>query len=181
MKSDVLARRYAKALYDLGIEENVGQKFLADLHAVVGLIKESEELKSIMESPLYDIGLKKKILGTLLQNTDISKYIESFINILLEKDRFHQLSDVLESYHDIINEVGGKATANVISAVELTEAQQKRISEVFSKLSKKEIHIETTIDPSIIGGLIVDVEGMVYDGSIKHNLIKFKESLKGEM
>ena len=181
MKSDVLARRYAKALYDLGIEENVGQKFLADLHTVVGLMIESEELKSIMESPIYDINLKKIILGTLLNKANISKYIENFLYILLEKDRFQQLPDVLESYHDIINEVAGKATANVISAVELTEVQQKRISEVFSRLSNKQINIETTIDPSIIGGLVVDVEGMVYDGSIKSNLIKFKESLKGEM
>jgi F-type H+-transporting ATPase subunit delta len=181
LKSDVIARRYAKALYDLGIEENLGQKFLADLNTVVGLMTESDEFKSIMESPLYDIILKKKILGNLIVHSDISKYIENFLYILLEKDRFQQLPDVLDSYYGIINEVAGKATANVISAVELNEAQQRRISDVFSRLSNKQINIETTIDHSIIGGLVVDVEGMVYDGSIKSGLFKFKESLKGEM
>lgn len=181
MKSDVLARRYARALYDLGKEENVGQKFLDDLNYVVGLMNVSDELKSIMESPLYDVNLKKKMLGKLLVNTDTSIYIENFLNILLEKDRFYQIFDILDSYYDILNEIAGKVTARVISAVELTEAQQKKISDVFSKISKKNINIETEIDPSIVGGLIVDVEGLVYDGSIKSNLIKFKESLKGEM
>jgi F-type H+-transporting ATPase subunit delta len=181
LKNDTLSRRYAKALYELGIEEHLEQKFLTDLHIIVGLTKESLDFKTIMESPLYDIILKKKIIESLLQGLNISKYINNFINILIEKDRFNQLNDILQSYHDIINEISGKAKAYVKSAVELTQIQQQKITEAFSKITNKKVEIDASVDHSLIGGLIVDIEGMVYDGSIKTQIIKFKQNLKGEI
>lgn len=181
MKNDVLARRYAKAIYELGNEESKGEIFLNDLNKIVSLINENEEFKSIMESPLYDLTLKKRILKAVVSNAGVSGYIVNFLNILIEKDRFYELSTILQSYYDIISEASGKAKANVISAVELSQTQQLEISRVFSKITKKQVEIGMTVDASLIGGLVVEIEGMVYDGSIKSQLIKFKEILKGEM
>jgi F-type H+-transporting ATPase subunit delta len=135
----------------------------------------------IIESPLYELTLKKRIFKAVIANAGISKYIVNFLNILLEKDRISELSSILQSYYDIISEVSGKAKASVVSAVELSQAQQLEISKAFSNITKKQVEIDMSIDPSLIGGLIVEVEGMVYDGSIKSQLIKFKEILKGEM
>lgn len=181
MKNDVLARRYAKAIYELGKEENLEHVFLGDLKTIVDLINENEELKLLIESPLYELTLKKRILKAVIADSGISQYIVNFLNILLEKDRINELSSILQSYYDIISEVSGKAKASIVSAVELSQSQQQQISKTFSNITKKQVDIDMSIDPSLIGGLIVEVEGMVYDGSIKSQLIKFKEILKGEM
>jgi len=181
VKNDVMARRYARALYELGREEGLEKQFQADLENVVALAEESEEFKAIMVSPLYDITLKKRILSGMVPKLDLSQYAVNFLNILLDKDRFSFLPDIRKAYQDILDAASGKVKAQVVSAVELDAAQQQKIAAVFSKVMNKSVDLEMAVDPSLIGGLVVEVEGMVYDGSIKTQLSKIKQSLKGEM
>jgi F-type H+-transporting ATPase subunit delta len=69
----------------------------------------------------------------------------------------------------------------VVSAMDLDQAQVERISGVFKQVVKKEVDLDVSVDPSLIGGLIAEVEGMVYDGSVKTQIARLKQSLKGEM
>ena len=181
MKNDVMARRYARALYELGREEGLEKQFQVDMENVVALAEESEEFKAIMVSPLYDITLKKKILSGMAPKLELSPYAINFLNILLDKDRFSFLSDIRKAYQDILDVASGKVKAQVVSAIELDAAQQQKVAAVFSKVMNKNVDVEIAVDPSLIGGLVVEVEGMVYDGSIKTQLSKIKQSLKGEM
>jgi F-type H+-transporting ATPase subunit delta len=181
LKDDIVARRYARALYDLGKEEGLQEKFLTDLEAIVSILDESEEFRSIMESPLYDILLKKRILGELITKVKISKYTENFLSILLDKDRFVSLRAILDSYHQILDEASGRVRATVTSAMELDKAQLERLSGTLKKIVKREVDLDVSIDPTLIGGLIAEVEGMIYDGSVKTQIMRLKQSLKGEI
>lgn len=181
MKDDVVAKRYARALYDLGREEGLQDKFLGDMEAIVSILAFSDEFRGIMESPLYDIILKKRILGQIITEIKLNKYSENFFNILLEKDRFVYLESILDAYRVILDEASGRVRATVTSAMELDKIQVERISEALKKVVKKEVDLDLSIDPSLIGGLIAEVEGMVYDGSVKTQISRLKQSLKGEM
>lgn len=181
MKSEVMARRYARALYELGREEGLEHQFLADLEHIASLVGESGEFNAIMVSPLYDITLKKRILSDVVSQVGVSKYMVNFLSILLDKDRFQYVEDILKAYQDILDEVSGKVKAQVISATALTPGQKQSISEVFSKLMDRKVDVDIAVDSSLIGGLVVDIEGMVYDGSIRTQLTKIKQSLKGEI
>jgi len=181
LKGDVIAKRYAKALYELGQEESLEQKFLDELTMVVSVIQESSEFKSIMESPLYDITLKKKILQSIASELSLSTYMANLLNIMLDKDRFEYVDQLLDTYKEILNEIAGRVRANVISAIELDEVQQNKIAEVLSKLMQKEVAVEVSVDQSLIGGIVAEVQGLVYDGSIKTQFSKVKQSLKGEI
>lgn len=181
MKDDVVAKRYARALYDLGREEGLQDKFLGDMDAIVSILASSDEFRGIMESPLYDIILKKRILGQIITELKLTKYTENFFNILLEKDRFVYLESILDAYRVILDEASGRVRAIVTSAMELDKIQIERISEALKKVVKKEVDLDLSIDPSLIGGLIAEVEGMVYDGSVKTQISRLKQSLKGEI
>ena len=181
MKDDIVARRYASALYDLGKEEGLQEKFLTDLESIVTILDESDEFRSIMESPLYNILLKKRILGELITKVKISKYTENFLSILLDKDRFVSLRAILDSYRQILDEASGRVRATVTCAMELDKAQLERLSGTLKKIVKREVDLDVSIDPTLIGGLIAEVEGMIYDGSVKTQIMRLKQSLKGEI
>lgn len=181
MKDDVVAKRYARALYDLGREEGMQDTFLGDMEAVVSVLVSSNEFRGIMESPLYDIVLKKRILGQVVSEAKLSKYTENFLNILLEKDRFVYVESILDAYRHILDEVSGKVRAAVVSAAELDKDQIGRISEALKKVVKKDVDLDVSVDPSLIGGLIAEVEGMIYDGSVRTQIARLKQSLKGEI
>lgn len=176
-----MARRYARALYELGREEGLDGQFLADLRHMGELIGASTEFKAIMVSPLYDITLKKRILSGIVPTLGFAPYTVNFLHILLDKDRFSIVEDIFKAYQDIVDASSGKVKAQVVSAVALDGTQQQKIAAVFSQLMHKTVDLDIAIDPSLIGGLVVEVEGTVYDGSIKTQLSNIKQSLKGEM
>jgi F-type H+-transporting ATPase subunit delta len=181
VKSDVIAKRYARALYDLGKEEGKEKAFLDELQSIVGIINESDELKGILESPLYDIVLKKRILKEVASKISLSPYSNNFLNILLDKDRFFVLFEILEAYKSIMDEISGRVRAKVVCATAVDDAQLKQVCQTLSKVFKKEVDVDVSVDPSLIGGMVAEVEGMIYDGSIKTQISKLKQSLKGEM
>ncbi|HNY66907.1 MAG TPA: ATP synthase F1 subunit delta [Deltaproteobacteria bacterium] len=181
MKSDVIAKRYARALYDLGQEEGKEKAFLEELQGIVGIIGENEELKSILESPLYDIVLKKRILKEVASKLSMSPYTQNFMNILLDKDRFFVLSEILDAYKAILDEISGRVRAKVVCATAVDDAQLQQVCQTLSKVFKKEVDVDVSVDPTLIGGMIAEVEGMIYDGSVKTQISKLKQSLKGEM
>lgn len=181
MKSDVIAKRYAKALYDLGKEEGKEKLFLDELKSVTRVMGESADLKSILESPLYDIILKKKILKEVASKMALSAYAVNFMNILLDKDRFFVLNEILDAYNQILDEVSGRVKARIVCASSLDENQLKLVAQTLSRVVKKEVDVDVQVEPSLIGGMIAEVEGMIYDGSVKTQISKLKQSLKGEI
>ncbi len=181
MKSDVIARRYARALYDLGQEEGKEKQFLEELKGVLGLIDGSEDLKSILESPLHDVVLKKRILKEVTGLISMSPYMVNFLNILLDKDRFFVLSEILDTYKQIIDEISGRVRARIVCATGLDDAQKQSVQQTLSRVFKKEVDMDVSVEPSLIGGMIAEVEGMIYDGSVRTQISKLKQSLKGEM
>ncbi len=181
MKDDIVAKRYANALYDLGKEEGLQGKFLGDLEAIVAILEGSDEFRDIMESPLYDILLKRRIMGELIKQIKLTKYTENFLGILLDKDRFVYLNSILDSYRQIVDEASGRVRATVTSAMELDKAQLESLSGTLKKIVKKEVDLDVSIDPTLIGGLIAELEGMVYDGSVRTQIVRLKQSLKGEI
>lgn len=181
MKSDVIAKRYARALYDLAQEEGKEKQFLSELESIVELVASSEELKGILESPLYDIILKKRIIAEVASKISLSAYMLNFLNILLDKDRFSVLGEIVDAYSRILDEISGRVKARITCAASLDENQLKQVAQTLAKLMKKEVDLDVCVEPSLIGGMIAEVEGMIYDGSVKTQISKLKQSLKGEM
>jgi F-type H+-transporting ATPase subunit delta len=181
VKSDVVARRYARALFELGQEEGKEKQFLEELQAIAQLVSENGEFKALLESPLYDITLKRRILKEVASKMSLSEYVVNFLNIMLDKDRFSILGEILDAYKEILDKLTGRVRARVTSAASLSEDQLSQIAQTLSKVVNKEVDVDVIVEPSLIGGVIAEVEGMVYDGSVKTQISKLKQSLKGEI
>ncbi len=178
MKGDLVAKRYAQALFEVGEEETKEKQFLEELETVAKVVASSNELKSILESPLYDLLLKRRILDNIVSKIGLSEYMLRFLNILLGKDRFRYLDDILDSYHTLLDEKAGKVRVQLLTAMDIDGDMVNKIAQALSRIIDKEVVVEVEKDQALIGGVIAEAEGIVYDGSIKTQLEKIKQSLK---
>lgn len=177
MIKDIVARRYAKALFSITKNEKEAEAVKKEIESLSNLIEANREIKNLVFNPMYGKEDKEKILTAILQKTKSSDTTKNFIRLLLKKDRIKNLREVAEGLSDLIIEKQNKKKAVVISIEKLPEASLSKIKSRLSGITKKDIEIEERVDSSIIGGVIIQVGSLVYNGSIKTQLESVKNRL----
>jgi F-type H+-transporting ATPase subunit delta len=109
---------------------------------------------------------------------ELSPIMKSFINLLIEKKRIQYLPDILDYYDTLIDEHSNIARAKVKAAVKLNEADLDEIAASLEKKIGKKIVVEFQQDQTLLGGVFAQVGDFVLDGSVRRQLLNFKESLK---
>ena len=182
MISTVLARRYAKALFAAGKEENKLQPFNETLQALNQFLKTNPDIEAALESPVIGLDVKQDVVEDLIKAAKIDKTMANFMRILVQNNRIHYLGLIADAYRELMDEEMGIVRAKVITAVPIKKDLQKQMQEAFSQLTGKQVVLEAFEDPAIIGGVIAKVGDKVWDGSIKSQLEGFKESIgRGEI
>ncbi|GAB4347574.1 MAG: ATP synthase F1 subunit delta [Desulfobulbaceae bacterium] len=179
MRQTILARRYAKALFSLGKEQGKLEEYNEALAAIAELYAESPEVGDSLTNPLYPLEARKKVMAGIASAVQADKFLAAFLNLLVEKHRAAILPDIAEEMQVMVDTEQGISHGSVISAVELDEALLDKIKATLEKLTGNRVILETSVDPSIIGGIIAKVGDLVLDGSIKTQLNGLKESIKG--
>lgn len=167
---------YGKSLYDLAAEENVQDEIMADMEEVQELFNENPDYIRLLSEP--EISKKERI--SLLDEAfkgQIQVYLLNFLKVLTEKNLLQQYSSCRKTYRKLYNEANGIAEAHVVSAVELNEDEKERLLSKLEKKSGKKVVMTTKIDPDILGGLQVELEGTLYDGSVKGRMTGIRKSL----
>ena len=179
MIDTTLAKRYAKALVDIGLENNTLDSYGADLSAFTQLIESSRDLKEVLISPVFTKEDKKKIAGDVLAKMSADPMVINFINVLIDRKRIDQLIGINEAFATKVDEIRGITRGEVISAEPLSDEELDQVTEALSNLSGKKVELKTKVDDYLIGGLYAKVGDMVFDGTIRTQLNQLKESLKG--
>jgi len=174
-----LAKRYAKALVEIGQEQNALGKYGQDLAGVVNLMQESRDFREVLISPVFTKDDKKKIAGDILQKIDTDRMVTNFIYLLIDRKRIDQLPGIETAFREKVDEINGITRGEVTSADPLAEGELTKVTDALSALSGKQVLVTTSVDPSLIGGLVAKVGDMVFDGTIRTQLNQLKESLKG--
>lgn len=177
MIKDIVARRYAKALFSITKNEKEAEAVKKEIESLSNLIEANREIKNLVFNPMYGKEDKEKILTVILQKTGGSDITKNFIRLLLKKDRIKNLREVAEGLSDLIIEKQNKKKAVVISTEKLPDTSLSKIKSRLSSITKKDIEIEERVDSSIIGGVIIQVGSLVYNGSIKTQLESVKNRL----
>ena len=177
MSSGSLARRYAKALMEIGTEDGSYKRIGQDVADLAKAIKVSDELAEILSNPVFPRDDREKIILALLQRIGASKTVINFSKLLLDRERLSIVPDISRALNAMIDDMSGQVTAEVRSAVPLNVAQQDELRATLERLSGKKIQIELKEDKTLLGGVIARVGDLVYDGSLRTQLRELRRSL----
>lgn len=178
MKNLVIAKRYSKALFDLAEDGGWIGQYGQELDEFVQLLKDFPDFTDALQNPLYPEATRKALFDAVVEKAGMNHIVRSFIDLLIEKKRVQHLSEIAEYYHKLTDEYSNVARAQVKAATELDESVVHDISQTLEKMTGKKVVIEFQQDPSLIGGVVAQIGDLVLDGSVKRQLLTFKESLK---
>jgi F-type H+-transporting ATPase subunit delta len=171
-----LSRRYTKALFQLareaGQEEKIGQEIESFLAAYTG-----SQLQTVLTNPAFGMDSRKRIVIEISNKLQLSILAIHFLSLLLERDRLTYLPSIVARYRRLLNEAKGRVEAKAVGASALEAAMLDRLREVLHRISGKEIVLQQETDPSLIGGVLVEFEGKVYDGSVRTQLDNMKQRI----
>jgi len=174
-----LAKRYAKALVEIGKEQDALAKYGQDLAAITQLVETSKDFREVLINPVFTKEDKKKIAGQILQKMGTDLMVINFVNVLIDRKRIDQLTGIETAFRQKMDEILGISRGEVVSAEPLDEDELGRITDALSNITRKQVLVTSKVDPFLIGGLVARVGDMVFDGSIRTQLNQLKESLKG--
>lgn len=172
-----VAKRYARALFEVASEKNLIDATEKELVGVVNVISENEGLRKLLSHPKISAQEKKQMLETLFAR-EISASTGNFLNIVIERGREGQLNEILDNFVEMANEVRGIADATVITAKKLSDAEANKLADAFGRQLNKTLRVKTEVDPALIGGLVVRIGDRLYDGSIRGKLSRFSQQIK---
>ena len=173
MKSTKLASRYAKALFEFAQPRGEIETVDQDLALVKSVIKENQELKAIIESPVIFPDKKNGIFNGVF-NGKISDTTYGFLSLIIRKKREPALCTICDEYRALYNIHHNIKVAHIITAVPITAELTESIRELLEKDTQATIQITTSVDEKIIGGIMVEIDGYLYDASLltRINILK---------
>lgn len=177
MSSGSLARRYAKALMEIGTGDGSYKRIGQDVESIAKAIHTSEELTDLLSNPVFPRSEREKIVVAILKRTGASPTVVNFSKLLLDRERMGILPDISRELNAMIDAKSGQVTAQVTSATPLNIMQQNELKSTLEKLSGKKILLEVKEDTALLGGLIAQVGDLVYDGSLRAQLREIRRSL----
>ncbi len=177
MRNKKLAKRYAKALVEIGQEKDQVKELQDELETFSKLLVMFPELEQCLLSPLYTADELKSILAPLTAKLNLSETIQNFLYLLVDKRRIQYFADIVESYEEFTYDIFGYVKAKVTTATALSDMDSEEIGKVLEKITQKKVLLEAVVDPKIIGGVIAEVGDRIFDGSIQSQLEKLGETL----
>jgi F-type H+-transporting ATPase subunit delta len=178
MTSDtIVAKRYAKALFEVAEAKNIVRDVEEELNGVIGVINGTPELIDFLNHPKISVGDKIELLQKAFSG-QLREEVMNTLRLLIERRREAALRVLHREYVDIANEALGQADAVVTTAVALSEEEQRKVSEQFGKLTGKTIRVQNEIDPAILGGMQVRIGDRLYDGSLSGKLTRLQKDLQ---
>ena len=178
MRQTILARRYAKALFSLGKEDGKNEQYSEVLNAIAELYQD-ESVENALVNPLYPVEARQKVMAKIGELAKADAIMTRFLDLLVEKKRADILPDIAAEMRIMVDQEQNISHGSVVSAIELDDALKGKIQQALEKITGNKVILETSVDPSIIGGVIAKVGDLVLDGSIKTQLNGLKESIKG--
>ncbi len=176
--SRALARRYAKALVENLMEHKEDfEEALDQLKKVLDVLKANPKLYRYLSQPVVPRKDRLEMGRLLVEDLGLSPRIKNFILILVEKERVPLLETVIEEFRKLADEALGQVRGRVRTARPLSSEDIEALSKSFQELVGKKVVLEVEEDPSIIGGVVTLLGGVVFDGSIRGNLEQIREKL----
>lgn len=173
--AEVIAKRYARALFNASKEKNLIDKYFKEINDVNEILKNKTIKRIFLNKSIY-IKQKMNLMDVILKDFDAD--IVNFIKLIIEKHRETILDDIIYEFKQIYMDYNGIVDANVISAHPLDVNTLEKIKMQLENNFGKKVNINPSIDESIIGGLKIIIGNRVIDGTIRGKLDKLLKNLE---
>jgi len=175
---ELIADRYASALYELSSEVKCTDEVLNDLLKIKNYINQSSDFKLLIKSPLISADDKMNILKKILSKHSSNSLTSNFIKVITYNKRINFLPIIIDRYNSINTEKRGDVIADITSAEILTDQQKKGIKSQLGSMLGEKLSLNFKIDNKIIGGLIVKVGSKMIDSSLNSKINKLKIAMQ---
>lgn len=173
-----IARRYARALFSLSVEMNRVEPWAQSLEALHAALDRSPELRDVLTNPVYGREQRRAVVEGLSTALSLEKEPANLLFLLADRNRLDHLAGVVDVFRDLADRHLGRLRARVTSAVPLDDATTGAIAEKLSQATKAKVLLDRVVDPAVLGGLVTQVESLVYDGSVRTQLEDLRRHLK---
>lgn len=176
-----IARRYAQALLDIGIEQDIFEQFNEQLVALADLFRDSREFQITMLNPSIKLKERKAIMRKIAEQFGLHDIVRNFTLLLLDNERFRHIVEISEEYQRVADRRAGRIRAEVTSAVAMGDAQTEKLKAQLLQLTgANEIELTASVDADLIGGVVAKVGSIVLDGSVRHQFESMRSSILQE-
>lgn len=177
MKNQQLASRYARAIYSLAKESNEQDSVFEQMRIVEEAFSLEPSIAHFMRSPLVRPSDKVKAIEATVKSLALAEVLKKFLMLLAKKNRLTLFADVLTAYQQIADEAHGVTRGVVHSSTVLQPEERKRITELVSKATKKQVILTYKEDPTLLGGLVAQVGSLTFDDALSSHLKRINEQL----
>ncbi len=174
-----LAGRYATALFELADEAKALEAVAGDLARLRSLIETNADMARFVRSPVFTREEQGRAMAAVLDRLGVSPLTRNFLGLLARKRRLFALTGIVAAYETLLAARKGEASATVTSAHALKPAQREALQAALRAATRRDIRMTETVDPSLLGGLVVKLGSRQIDSSLKTKLARLERAMKG--
>jgi len=171
---------YARAFADVVMKKSNlldPARMLQELHSIEALLKESDQLRRVMENPSIPGDRKRAVLDAVAGRLGSTRQVRNFVAVIIDHRRLPLFSEILKQLEQELNDRQGFAEAQVSTARQLSEQEKQMLEAEIAKMTGKTVRAHYEQDATLLGGAVVQVGSTIYDGSVKGQLEKIHEQL----
>ena len=172
-----IVKRYTRALFELVEETGKREEAGADLAAFESLLAGDETLREALLSPVLTRNVKAEVLDAVLEAAQPDPLVSNFLRVLLDARKLVLLPEVVAAYRELADEAAGRVHGVVSAPMPLDEVDVQALSGALGRALKKEVLLDAKLDPSLRGGVVARVGNLVFDGSVRTQLQRMRETL----
>ena len=167
-----LCKEYASALFSLACEKNLANEIKSDMQDIKSLIEDNTDYLEILSSPALTLSNRLSLIDEAFGNKN--EYVVSFLKLLCENRNITTLCEIIDEFFLLVKELENRAVATIYYAFELTSEQKEKLLSKLKSITKKEIDPIFIEDKGLIGGIKIELDGRVLDGSLSTRLNNIK-------
>lgn len=176
--SSGIAERYAAAVFSLAKEDNQLPTLENDVDALDAALSDSSELRAMVTSPVYSRADQQAAITAVANKMNLSATLANTLALMGSKRRLFVLPQMIMQLRAMMADEKGEVTAEIRTAQPLSDAQSDKLAKTLAKQVGKSVKIQTTVDESLIGGLVVKVGSRMIDTSIAAKLANLQNAMK---
>ena len=178
MINNLLARRYAKSLVQIGSEDGLIDLFRDELTEIEHIFSANADLRAVFGNPAFTSEQKKEIMKELVARIKCSELIGNFLSLLVDKNRVAFLGQIVQAYGILADDFTGIIRPVVRTAFALDDSQIAAIQAALESKTGKSIVPQVTVDKGLLGGVVTQIGDIAYDSSVKTQLKRIQDILQ---